>query len=338
MRYADLIAVNSNFTKNEVSSAFPTLTVSATADAQHANDGMDEGYIQVLYPPIDLNKFIEPDFEAKVRNIKAGEVGPIFSLNRFERKKNVGILLRAYATLRERTRQTKATIPNLVVAGGYDPRNTENVEHLAELKRLAADLNIEEYTTFLPSVGDNERAELLRGALCVVYTPHREHFGIVPLEAMYAGSPVVAVNSGGPKETVVHDCTGLLVDNTVEGFASALEVMVNNPTKAVEMGRKGNERVAAHFGLGTFRTRWADIVKETVQRGDDRRRRWEQGRGLESKQLFPHWLTCIIEMVMTLFVVLLLTSSLKASGLLHPDGSVWGEMKRAVSWRFGDEL
>ena len=67
-------------------------------------------------------------------------------------------------------------------------------------------------------------ADLLRSALCVAYTPHREHFGIVPLEAMYAGSPVVAVDSGGPRETVVHGVTGLLVDGTVGGFASALRI------------------------------------------------------------------------------------------------------------------
>ena len=44
------------------------------------------------------------------------------------------------------------------------------------------------------------------------YTPHNEHFGIVPLECMSAGRPVIAVNSGGPTETVVNDVTGYLCD------------------------------------------------------------------------------------------------------------------------------
>ena len=341
MRYADLIAVNSNFTRGEVAAAFPTLTSSATGGTTAAAQQHD-GYIQVLYPPIDLNKFIDPDFESKQRNVKQGKVGPIFSLNRFERKKNVNILLRAYAKLRrdfapEKEKKTK-TIPNLVIAGGYDPRNVENVEHLAELKQLAADLGIDQYTTFAPSVGDDERAQLLRSALCVVYTPHREHFGIVPLEAMYAGTPVIAVNSGGPKETVVHEETGLLVENTVEGFASALEQMVNNPTGAVEMGRKGHERVAANFGLDTFRARWADIVEETMERGSQRRHRWENGHGLECKRIFPFWFTCMFEAALALLAALLLTFALKATGLLHPDDSVWGEMRRVVTRRTGDEL
>ena len=339
MRYADLIAVNSNFTRGEVAAAFPTLTSSATSGTTAAQQ--DDGYIQVLYPPIDLNKFIDPDFESKQRNVQDGKIGPIFSLNRFERKKNVNILLRAYAKLRRdcahEKKKTKA-IPNLVIAGGYDPRNVENVEHLVELKRLAADLGIDQYTTFAPSVGDDERAQLLRSALCVVYTPHREHFGIVPLEAMYAGSPVIAVNSGGPKETVLHEETGLLVENTVEGFASALEQMVNNPTGAVEMGRKGHERVAANFGLDTFRARWADIVEETMERGAQRRYRWESGHGLEYKRIFPFWFTCMFEAMLALLAALLLTFALKATGLLHPDDSVWGEMRRVVTRQTGDEL
>ena len=51
---------------------------------------------------------------------------------------------------------------------------------------------------------------LISCAECLVYTPDREHFGIVPVEAMYLGTPVVAVDSGGPRETVLHGETGYL--------------------------------------------------------------------------------------------------------------------------------
>lgn len=46
--------------------------------------------------------------------------------------------------------------------------------------------------------------------LGLLYTPDREHFGIVPLESMQMGLPVIAVNSGGPTETIAHKETGFL--------------------------------------------------------------------------------------------------------------------------------
>ena len=74
----------------------------------------------------------------------------------------------------------------------------------------------------LRSFSDEQRALLLAACTAVVYTPQHEHFGIVPLEAMAAGRPVVACDSGGPRETVVHDRTGLLCQPTPAAFADAL--------------------------------------------------------------------------------------------------------------------
>ena len=111
--------------------------------------------------------------------------------------------------------------------------------------------------------------------------------------------------------------------------------MVNHPTGAVEMGRKGHERVAANFGLDTFRARWADIVKETMERGAQRRQRWANGHGLDSKRIFPFWFACMVEAMLALLAALLLTYAWKAAGILHPDDSIWG---RYISRRTGDEL
>ena len=47
----------------------------------------------------------------------------------------------------------------------------------------------------------------------------QEHFGIVPVEAMYSYRPVIACNSGGPKESVLHEQTGFLCDPTPQSFA-----------------------------------------------------------------------------------------------------------------------
>ena len=76
--------------------------------------------------------------------------------------------------------------------------------------------------TLIRSFTDAERSALLVAAAAVVYTPANEHFGIVPLEAMAAGRPVLACNSGGPTESVQHGRTGLLAAPEAAAFACAM--------------------------------------------------------------------------------------------------------------------
>ena len=74
----------------------------------------------------------------------------------------------------------------------------------------------------LPSFTDRQRAALLACCTALLYTPINEHFGIVPLEAMAAGRPVIACNSGGPKESILHLQTGYLCEPEAGSFAAAM--------------------------------------------------------------------------------------------------------------------
>lgn len=49
----------------------------------------------------------------------------------------------------------------------------------------------------IPFAADEDKIALLKRSRAILYTPDKEHFGIVPIEAMYLGTPVIAVNSGG---------------------------------------------------------------------------------------------------------------------------------------------
>lgn len=90
----------------------------------------------------------------------------------------------------------------MVIAGGFDPANAENVEHYEELVSYSRTLQIEDHVTFLKSPSDKQKQLLIDRCSAVVYTPENEHFGIVPIEAMYAKRPVITTNTGGPLETV----------------------------------------------------------------------------------------------------------------------------------------
>ena len=78
----------------------------------------------------------------------------------------------------------------------------------------------------LPSFLDAQRAALLAACRAVIYTPENEHFGIVPLEAMASSRPVIACNSGGPKESVLNGITGFLCEPQPSQFARAMEQLL----------------------------------------------------------------------------------------------------------------
>lgn len=160
--------------------------------------------------------------------------------------------MRAFGKLRRTLPTEVSSRLHLVIAGGYDTRVSENVQHYDELQVVAAEEGLAHggYSedasavlpsfpprpadasplgyaqvqssgltggvTFIRSFTDAQKGALLRAASVVVYTPAGEHFGIVPLECMASFRPVLAVNSGGPTESVLHGATGWLCPPTAE--------------------------------------------------------------------------------------------------------------------------
>ena len=153
---------------------------------------------------------------------------------------------------------------HLIMAGGYDDRVTENREHYLELRRLATSMDLDEHVTFLRSFDDATKRTLLTHSTCLLYTPDKEHFGIVPIEAMYLRCPVIAVNSGGPRETVDDHVTGFLCNQSPNEFAKAMEKFISDPQLKKKMGKAGRERVECKFSFDSFTTQLDGIVNEIM--------------------------------------------------------------------------
>lgn len=253
---ASRIVTNSRFTLDMAMSTFPGLILNPEKD--------------VLYPAINVDSLlaeISPEEEERyselVRLTRTRMC--IVSINRFERKKNLPLALRAFAELRGRVNSEDREKLHLIVAGGFDPRLTENVDHHLELVSLAHDeLNLPRDTvTFLRSFTNTEKQILLRGATVVVYTPTGEHFGIVPIEAMAFSKPVVAVNSGGPTESVTTDGRyGLLCAAEPSAFCEGLLRIVSNPKLRETMGKAAHERCMAKFSLTAFAAQLNKCLEE----------------------------------------------------------------------------
>ncbi|KAI1471441.1 glycosyltransferase family 4 protein [Daldinia caldariorum] len=274
MSFADAVAVNSQFTRGVVSRTWPSLA--------RRKD------LQVVYPCVDTKekgKFDDSDNGKPLWNGKKF----LLSINRFERKKDIALAVRAFAGLDPTSREGV----RLVVAGGYDPRVAENVAYHRELVELCEALGLRSMTAkthvtalqvpddvqvlFLHSVPNLLKAALLASARLLVYTPANEHFGIVPLEAMLAGVPVLAADTGGPTETVVEGVTGWLrPPDDPAAWTAVMDDVLNrlSADQLAALSRAGAARVRDHFGEAHMAERLDDIVAQMLRA---RGRTWSWG-------------------------------------------------------------
>ncbi|KAF0753220.1 alpha-1,3/1,6-mannosyltransferase ALG2 [Aphis craccivora] len=235
---AHTILVNSRFTLGVFGKTFKSIKTLPT----------------VVYPSINTEFFDNTETVQLKDIIDVDDCKYILSVNRFERKKNLDLAIHSFNLLSDKKIK-------LVLAGGYDPLNLENIEYFHELVNLVQDMKLDKRVIFLKSPSDAVKISLLRYCLCLVYTPSFEHFGIVPLEAMYCGKPVVAVNNGGPKETIENDFNGYLRNAEPEDFADAIKQLVEIEGKAELFGNHGKKRFNDIFSFEAFKIKIDSILE-----------------------------------------------------------------------------
>ena len=191
----------------------------------------------------------------------------LLSIARFERKKRVELVLEALAELFQRSPGSRRDV-RVVLAGGWDPRVPESAAYLAELRGAARDLGLRGCVAFVTNFTEENKWAMLRHCEALVYPPAGEHFGIVPVEAMMAGRPVVACNSGGPLETVRQGSRpgGVLCDPQPAAFGAAM-ARVLAPGEADRMGARAREFVRAKFSRDKFGERLMRHVAALVGPG-----------------------------------------------------------------------
>jgi glycosyltransferase involved in cell wall biosynthesis len=142
-------------------------------------------------------------------------------------RKNLPLLLDAFVMLRGRGAELR-----LVLAGAPDP--LVDVDALLTERRIVDDVTVTGY------IDDGRAAALLEGAAALAFPSLYEGFGMPLVEAMDAGTPVVAVRSGATPETV-GDAAVLVPPRDVEGFAAAIASVVEDGElrrRLIDAGRR----------------------------------------------------------------------------------------------------
>jgi D-inositol-3-phosphate glycosyltransferase len=158
----------------------------------------------------------------------------ILAVGRVEPLKGLDILIRGFAQLTERDGV------RLVIIGGDESARPE----FDRLKSIAAEVGVLDAVTFTGAVEHHLLPDYYRAADVVVMPSFAESFGLVAVEAMACGVPVVASRVGGLASTVADGRTGYLVPwRCPEPFAEKIELLLRNEPLRDALGAAGVERM-----------------------------------------------------------------------------------------------
>ncbi len=181
----------------------------------------------------------------------------VLYVGRFDHRKGIETLVRAIAQICDGRDTSKLDMDNLtlLIVGGSDPNQADGLER-QRIEDLVTELGITAQVNFVGMVG-HDRLPLYYAAADVCVVPsHYEPFGLVAIEAMACGTPVIASDVGGLQFTVVPEVTGLLVTpQDVDGFAQAIERTLVDQLWAQKARKQAAKRVRENFS-------WAGVAQQ----------------------------------------------------------------------------
>ncbi len=198
--------------------------------------------VEVLHPGVDIERFRDDGRDREPFFLVAG---------RIMWQKNLDLAIEAL-----RVALSAGSRSELIVAGAVDEKSRP---YLSELRARARNLPV----TFVVDPSDRQLIELYRSCQALLFTARNEDFGIVPLEAMAAGAPVIAVNAGGVRETVLHGRTGWLLPDESAAFAAAMR-SVELQRDVLATMRPACVARAERFGWGLLVDRIDDALDHLV--------------------------------------------------------------------------
>ncbi|MGE3541337.1 MAG: glycosyltransferase [Candidatus Tectimicrobiota bacterium] len=242
----------------EVLGQSDALVAESPASKQHMvhEYGVDPTRIQVIPCGVDTTLF-QPQSRQQARQaLGLPETVPVLLfVGRLQPLKGIGTLLRAAHVVR----QHYADLRVCIVGGGVDGDDPHEAEELGRLRALGQQLHLQPpQLAFIKAQTQDMLAQYYAAADVFVMPSHYESFGMVVVEAMACGTPVVASCVGGMASTVLHEQTGLLVPvGDWQAFAQAIMRVIASPAFRDTLGAAGVQRAQTYA--------WSRIGERNLQ-------------------------------------------------------------------------
>ena len=220
-----------------------------------------EGYgiknrIEVIPNAIHLISFREDD-ELKRTEIKKKyhlkeDDKIILFVGRIASEKSIDKIIKALAIVKRRSIGKE----KLLIVG--------NGPAMDELKQLTRTLKLEEEVIFAGTVSYEEIQHYYKMAYVFTITSTTETFGIVTIEALASGVPVLAIKAPGAVDILTDGLDGLLVDNDTRKFADALEKIIRKPELRGKLS-KGALKTSEKYSIDTISERMLNLYREVIK-------------------------------------------------------------------------
>ncbi len=204
---------------------------------------LDPGKVEVIPPGVDLSHFYPiPKDEARAAIGIAQDVQMILFVGRIEPLKGIDTLLKALALMREECHFAECPFQLVIIGGDPDSSLDQASSEMTRLKSLCNSLGLDDMVLFLGKKDQSTLPYYYSAAEVLVMPSYYESFGMVALESMACGTPVVASHTGGLAYLVQDGVNGFTVSGgNVKELAKRLSLFILNADLRNKIGRQAAE-------------------------------------------------------------------------------------------------
>lgn len=257
-----LIASQRLAVEREVLESAERIVATSPQEKQHMRSLVStKGNIDIIPCGTDIERFGSVTRQAARNQLGIDrETKVVLYVGRFDPRKGIETLVRAVneSQLRDSNKL------KLIIGGGSTPGNSDGIER-DRIEGIINELGMSDFTVFPGRLSEDLPTYYAAADVCVVPS-HYEPFGLVAIEAMASGTPVIASDVGGLQFTVVHEETGLLAPaKDVPAFANAIDRILLNPQWRDKLGEAGRKRVETKFSWDGVATQLSELYTQIMQ-------------------------------------------------------------------------